>query len=183
MKKFPLALCTLFCFSYAQCLKDKLYDDGLDDSGLPRITQEGKNTLGFMLNGEPWLPAGNNVSGNLSIYYDPTFSAGVFNIAAHRYTQTPGRKGQKFNFFGDYIQTEQRINLPNAEKFGLSFFNDSSGCVYSTFDSSLRIMSGYFEITKLDKSKGIFSAEFDIKFQKTGCETIHISNGRLDMKL
>ncbi|MFZ6025669.1 MAG: hypothetical protein ACOYVG_14560 [Bacteroidota bacterium] len=51
MKTVLFALCIFTCFCFAKCRKDKL-----GSNGLPAATQEGKNTLGFLLNGQPWTP-------------------------------------------------------------------------------------------------------------------------------
>ncbi|WP_162550068.1 hypothetical protein [Hymenobacter nivis] len=40
---------------------------------LPPATQTGANTLGCLVNGQPWTPQGYNGSSNYSVVYDPTF--------------------------------------------------------------------------------------------------------------
>ena len=49
---------------------------------LPPVTQEGKNTCGFLVNGKVWLPKGRvgNGSPNLKVWYDPAYHNGTFNI-------------------------------------------------------------------------------------------------------
>jgi len=84
--------------------------------------------------------------------------------------------------YGDSIQVAQRLILPNPTKFGIIFKNDLTGCDYHIADSTMKITGGYFDIQKLDKSKGIFSGEFEIKLTKTGCETVQITQGRFDLK-
>ena len=68
-----------FFFCFAKCNKDDI-----DISALPPATQEGRNTLGFMLNGKPWTPKGFNGRANLSIDVDFAFNSGGFSIAAYR---------------------------------------------------------------------------------------------------
>ena len=46
----------------------------------------------------------------------------------------------------------------------------------------MQILSGYFDLKKLDKVNGIFSGEFEIKFSKTGCSDVEITQGRFDLK-
>ena len=164
-------------FALAQCKNNKP-----DSNGLPAATQEGKNTLGFLLNGQPWTPQGNNGTANLSIYYDETFSAGVFNISSYRILNSSNGTRQRITFYGDTIQNAQKIVLPSSGKFGLIFKNDITSCDYDASDTSVKIISGFFDIKKLDKANRFFSAEFDIKFKKTGCENVQISQGRLDLK-
>ena len=169
------ALYFLFCF--AQCKKSCP-----DSNGLPAATQVGKNTLGFLLNNQPWMPQGNNGTGNLDLYYDATFQGGVFNLSAYRNVSTTNGNRQSLVMYGDSIQTAQRIILPNKNRFGLTFWNEAKRCTYDTFDSTTQILSGYFDLKKLDKVNGIFSGEFEIKFRKTGCDDVQITQGRFDLK-
>ncbi len=74
MKNLISLFLIITLFSFAKCHKDKI-----DSNGLPAATQEGKNTLGFILNGKPWTPKGFNGTANLSLYYDPIYSGGVFS--------------------------------------------------------------------------------------------------------
>ena len=60
MKKLITAVLILTVFCFAECKKNKP-----DSNALPAATQEGKNTLGFSLNGQPWTPQGNNGTANL----------------------------------------------------------------------------------------------------------------------
>ena len=59
-----------------------------DDNGLPAATQEGKNTLGFLLNGQPWTPKGFDGTSNLSIDVDFGFSQGIFDIGSYKITES-----------------------------------------------------------------------------------------------
>ena len=175
MKKIITATLILTVFCFTECKKNKP-----DSNGLPSATQEGKNTLGFMLNGQPWVPQGNNGTANLSLYYDVTFAGGGFNLAAYRIISTGVR--QRLTLFGDSIQYVQRITLPNPNKFSAIFRNDISGCDYDIADTTVKIAGGYFYLKKIDKINNIFSGEFEIKFKKSGCEDVQISQGRFDMK-
>lgn len=54
--KLPIILTLLYClFCFAECKKNKP-----DSNGLPAATQDGKNTLGFLLKGQQWKPQGSN---------------------------------------------------------------------------------------------------------------------------
>lgn len=165
----------LFCF--AQCKKTTV-----DSNGLPLATQEGKNTLGLLLNGQPWTPLGNNGTGNLNLSYDASFQGGVFNLSAYRNVSSTNGNRQSLIVFGDSIQVPQRIILPNKNKFGLAYWDETKHCTYDTFDSTTQILSGFFDIKKLDKVSRIFSGEFEIKFKKTGCDQVQLTQGRFDMK-
>jgi len=153
-----------------------------DSNGLPAATQTGANTFGFLLNGQPWTPQGNNGTANLSLYYDATFSGGVFNLSAYRNTSTTNGSRQSIVIYGDTIQTPLKIILPNKNKFGLNYWNELKGCSYDTSDSTTKILSGFFDIQKIDKLNHIFSGQFEIIFTNNVCDTIKITSGRFDLK-
>ena len=80
MKKIITAALILTVFCFAECKKNKP-----DSNGLPAATQDGKNTIGFLLNGQPWKPQGVRGTGNLSIDYDAGFNQGIFSIVAYNF--------------------------------------------------------------------------------------------------
>ncbi len=177
MKNLILATIIISIFCFSDCKKNTI-----DSNGLPKATQEGKNTLGFLLNGQPWTPKGFAGVENLSLYYDANFQGGVFNLSAYRILSSAPTKSQILTLFGDSIQGSSRINLPNRNKFGFSFKDDITGCRYDTFDSTTKIIDGYIDIQKLDKVNKIFSGQFEIKFSNSNCEIVKITEGRFDMK-
>ena len=69
MKTYLLLLATIILCSL-QCRKTPR-PTVTDIPGLPPATQTGANTLGFLLNGQPWTPQGSNGTANLSIDFDP----------------------------------------------------------------------------------------------------------------
>ena len=176
--KLLLGIIVLYClFCFAQCKKNSP-----ESNDLPAATQDGKNTLGFLLNGQPWMPHGNNGTGNLDLYYDATYQGGVFNLSMYKILSSTPTKRQMLILFGDSIQGPVKIILPNKNKFGFSFTNDATGCHYDTFDSTTRIINGYFDIQKLDKINNIFSGQFEIKFSNSVCDDVQITQGRFDLK-
>ncbi|WP_068823120.1 hypothetical protein [Pedobacter psychrophilus] len=172
-----LALCFLLTTGM-QCKKDKT-----DTPGLPTATQEGKNTLGFLLNGEAWTPKGLlGSSANLSIDVDLTYKKGVFNISAYNSTSYK----PDVIYFGLGIKdslNNQSIPvtylLTNESLFGVYFSNDD--CTLDYFNSSIK-RSGSLTITKLDKVQRIISGTFDANLSLNGCSDVKITQGRFDMK-
>ena len=152
-----------------------------DSNGLPLATQEGRNTLGFLLNGQPWTPAGydGGVS-NLSLYYDESYRGGVFNISTYNLLHNATNDIQQLTFASDSIQKPQTITF-GVKNFTVIFFNDKNLCDYSSTDTNTK-MSGSCTITKLDKPNRIFAGTFDFVLIKAGCDTIKITEGRFDMK-
>ncbi len=179
MKDLLYTLAVIACFWFAGCKKHHTTQPD-NPYGLPNATQEGKNTLGFLLNGEPWTPKGFNGTANLDLYYDETFQNGVFNLSAYKILNTQGQR-QRINIYGDFVQGPENIALPDST-FGVVFKDDVSGCDYYESDSNTQITNGYFNIKKLDKVNKIFSGEFEFTITKNGCPDIQITEGRFDMK-
>jgi hypothetical protein len=168
-------LLTVFCF--AQCKKNKP-----DSNGLPSATQEGKNTLGFLLNGQPWKPQGNNGTANLSIDVDFGFNQGVFGIAAYRILSSNNRE-----YFGIGIRDSLNfVTIPSLltmKKYSIANSRFSTNtCDMSFYDTTV-FRNGNLNITKLDKVNRIISGTFNaILFEPSCGDTIKITDGRFDMK-
>lgn len=89
MKKFILVLSCSFLFCFAKCNKDKL-----PKVVLPPVTQEGKNTIGFTINGNVWVPYercgfGQNPCGEIHVDYSiPSTSLNAIDYMFRRSTGT-----------------------------------------------------------------------------------------------
>ena len=174
--KFSILLTLILClFAFAKCNKDKI-----DNNGLPAATQEGKNTLGFLLNGQVWKPQGTRVTGNLSIDYDPNFNQGVFNIVAYNFSTPISEQfiiGVKDSL--NFINAPANFVLSNSSLLGVAFTNSNCSLFSNEVSTSV---SGKLTITKLDRTNRIISGTFNATMSKTGCATIQIADGRFDMK-
>lgn len=150
-----------------------------DIDGLPPATQEGKNTLGFLLNGLPWIPQGFRGTGNLSIDYDAGFNQGIFNIVAYNFIPTISQQfiigvRDSLNFMNGPIT----FQLSRTSLYGVSY---NFPCDYFNQLSDVE-SQGSLTITKLDRINRIVSGTFNATLYKTGCDTIKITDGRFDMK-
>ena len=166
----------LFCF--AKCNKDKI-----DSSGLPPATQEGKNTLGFMLNGQPWTPKGSNGTANLSIDFDPGFKNGIMGIVGYRTISASDKTQFIFGITDSLnIKTAPFTELIYKKSIcGLSF-STKNYCDILHNDTSI-FETGRIYITKLDRINRIVSGTFEgVLFKEICGDTIKITEGRFDMK-
>lgn len=180
MKQLLLAFITIITictFSSSSCKKETP-----NPNNLPPTTQTGANTLGFLLNGQPWKPEGFNGTANLSLYYDPNFRGGVFNIYCYK-QPINSTVDQIFSIASDSIQQIGRLT------FGMKNFVVGYGdakfptCQFDTSDSSNKVKtSGYCDITKLDKINHIMSGQFTFTLIRSGCDTIKITEGRFGLK-
>lgn len=97
-----------------------------DANGLPPATQTGTNTLGFLLNGQPWSPQGQiGVSANLTVNVDFGYNKGVFGISAYK-----ANNGSK-TYFGlgirdslNFISIPSTILLTQKSLMVISFSDD-----------------------------------------------------------
>jgi len=175
MRNLFLLTSILFLFSFARCNKDRL-----DSNGLPPATQSGKNTLGFLLNGQPWTPRGNSLTANLSIDFDPGYNDGIFGIVAYNFI-TPSN--EQFTIAVrdslNFIQAPVTLYLNNNNSlYGVSF---NKPCYYFSSYSDVQ-STGSLTLTKFDKTNHIISGTFNATLWRSGCDTIRITEGRFDMR-
>ena len=176
MKNIILLFLIAFVFCFAQCKKSNV-----DSNGLPPPTQEGKNTLGFLLNGQPWKPQGSNGTANLSIDFDAGINNGGMGISAYKIISSSEREYFKLGIIDslNFRTAPYSINLNNTGLYRVGFTNNQCGDIFS-FDSIQ--VNGSITVTKLDRTNRIISGTFNATLNKTGCTEIKITDGRFDMK-
>ena len=175
MKKYSFLLAFLF-LNLTACKKDKdNYGNPLPQQ-LPPITTQGKNTFGCLVNGEVWLP---EVKPSQMFQYPLTSSYQnlLFDVTAKRYLSN------------ENILEVMTLYLNNVNGEGMYLLNTNqipSGaygdyinyCIYVTDSTKV----GNVEIIKFDITNKIIAGTFEMKLWKDGCDTIHITDGRFDVK-
>ncbi|MBX9784910.1 MAG: hypothetical protein K2X48_16590, partial [Chitinophagaceae bacterium] len=154
-----------------------------DTPGLPPATQTGANTFGFLLNGQPWIPQGNNGSGNnLSIDYDPGIRNGVIGINAYKVISSSSNDEHFGLGYWSLNSTTSPvvINLKDTTK-SICYFLTTNNCWLVSNYKEVTV-SGILYIDKYDKISRIIAGRFDFRLEKLGCTTIDISKGRFDFK-
>lgn len=181
MKYTFYVLLLAITIGFTQCCKEKPTSSNDNNiPGLPPATQTGANTLGFLLNGVPWTPAGNNGTANLSMDFDPGFSNGIFGVSAYRVIAA-----NNVEYFGigtdslNFRTPPFSIPLYNKSIFSLGFQRNS--CDYLWIDTLVKA-SGILTISKLDRTNNVIAGTFNATLIKEGCDTIKITQGRFDMK-
>jgi len=163
---------------FTQCCKEKPTNVN-NIPGLPPATQIGANTLGFLLNGVPWVPEGPN---NLSIDYDPGFNNGIVSLVAYRQIQNTDNSVFALGIIDSllFMSFPKSILIRNGSLAQASF-TDKEFCARIHFDTSV-FRSGVLNVTRLDGTNKIFSGTFEIKLFNPNCgDTIRITNGRFDL--
>ena len=176
MKKLITATLILTLFTFSKCEKEKA-----DTNGLPPATQEGKNTLGFLLNGQVWKPQGNNGTANLSIDFDAGINNGIFSLSAYRIINPSNRErfGLGIKDSLNFISVPKTYKLGNNTSYGVAYSDET--CSYDYFVIMV-IRSGSLTITNLDRINRVISGTFSAILEKAGCADIKITEGRFDMK-
>lgn len=177
MKQILLIL-IFFTFCFAKCNKDKI-----EQNGLPSATQEGKNTLGFLLNGKPWTPTGLSGTGNLSIDYDEGINNGILGIVSYRTISS----SDKTQFILGIIDSLNFKTAPftlwiKKKSIGALSYSTKYYCDITHTDTSI-YETGRITIDKLDKTNRIIAGTFEgVLYKQTCGDTIRITQGRFDMK-
>ncbi len=173
--KSTVVFTSIICFfCFAKCNKDKI-----DSKGLPPATQEGKNTLGFLLNGQIWKPQGTRVAANLSIDYDPNFNNGIFSIVAYNFLTPVSEQfiiGVRDSL--NFMNAPFEVSLNNTSLYSISY---NTPCDYFNQLNEVQ-SSGRLTVSKLDRANRIISGTFTATLSRAGCITLQITEGRFDMK-
>ena len=178
------AFCALLLINVT-CKKDPT-----KNAVLPQATQEGKNTVGFIINDEVWVPYA-NCGGSLA-------GSGNANpcgkISARYGIRNPDEIGLSFSFTrkrekagkSSTLMISSRL-IGNITSIGEKI--DSIGVSFSdeNKDDYSRLQPGSkFIITKLDNVNRIISGEFEFilnEYNGGSGKPIVLKNGRFDFKM
>ncbi len=176
---YPFALFFLL-LSFIGCKKN---NDPTKNATLPPATQEGKNTIGFTINGEVWVPyykckLFGNPCGEISADYNGPPS-GPNNIG-FGFSRERNNK-LSFLVISSAFATITSIG-DKIDSIGVNFTGENWT---GNTDSYSGILTGSkFVITKLDMQNQIMSGEFEFimsEDNRSG-KTVIIKDGRFDFK-
>lgn len=148
---------------------------------LPPATQTGANTLGCLVNGQPWTPQGNDGSANYSVVYDQAYGASL-DLRTYRYQQKPTNNYQYMIITAGGLKGPRSYDLRNTTNTRVSFKDRLTGCDLASDDQGT-YHKGTLTITRLDLQAGIISGTFDFVLAKPGCDTVRVTQGRFDKRL
>ena len=181
MKHNIYILLLVITVGFTQCCKEKpTISNDNNIPGLPPATQTGANTLGFLLNGVPWVPEGPN---NLSMDYDPGFNNGILGVVAYRKILNTDNSVFSFGIQDslNFMTFPKSITLSKSSLAQFSF-TDKFYCERIHYDTII-FRSGELTITLFDKMNRIVSGKFNTNLFNPSCgDTIKITQGRFDMK-
>ncbi len=137
-----------------------------DNGNLPAATTAGKNTMGFLLDGEPWIAYSNDFKIQRTEAYWETGSL-VFT-------------GVKYSHSRIYFSLKD----PKKGVFPLSGINRSNFELYSYnehFTLDISDSANRLEITRFDNN--IVSGKFSLAFKSPSNRVLKITSGRFDMEI
>lgn len=182
MRKFILVLSCFSLLCFAKCNKDKI-----PKAVLPPTTQEGKNTIGFTINGEIWVPYakcgfGQNPCGE--IHADYSIPSTSINAIDYIFRRAVGPKSSSLYISsvmtGTITTIGEKIDSVNVE------YNDSDLSSDGYFVGP--IMGSKFIITKIDSQNQIISGVFELILRErknVGTVTnnlVTLKDGRFDFR-
>jgi hypothetical protein len=164
------------------CKKQK---DPTKNAQLPPATQEGKNTIGFTIDGEVWVPYarcgfGQDPCGEISARYGASGGAAPDGIGFQfaRFRNNKSSSLTIYNWQGNTITTiGEKIDSIGVEYSG----ENSTG---NTDNYSHPLLGSSFFITKLDSEKQIISGvfKFILSEDNRSGKIIILKEGRFDFK-
>ncbi len=175
-----LFIFSLLFFSFVGCKKN---NDPTENATLPPATQEGKNTMGFTIDGEVWVPyykckLSGNPCGEISADYNGPPS-GPNNIGFGFSRERNNKKSFLVisSAFATITSTGNKV-----DSIGVNYNGENSNSNTDSYSGPLP--GSKFIITKLDKQNQIISGEFDFILleQNRSGKTINLKDGRFDFK-
>lgn len=148
---------------------------------LPPATQTGANTLGCLVNGQPWTSQGNDGTSNYSISYDQS-RAGVFALQTYRYQQKPNDNYQYIILEASRLYAPKTYSFQDSLNTRAVIYDKITGCDLSS-DDKATYHKGTLTITRLDLQAGIIAGTFDFVLAKPGCDTVRVTQGCFDKRL
>lgn len=147
---------------------------------LPPITTEGRNTIGFLLNGEVWLPGGGGIGHPDKDFVLDTFS-NLFLVNVYYQSRTNPDDRQDFALRMEWPEHEcysgERTIFSPVNSRVLSDFLLNDNCIRFTILKSYKI-----NILKCDLGQQLLSGTFDIEIENECGDIYEITEGRFDAR-
>lgn len=182
MKTYLFLIIALLCIS-ASCKKNNA---PATNAVLPPATQEGKNTVGFTINGEVWVPyykcgLGKDPCGEYSATYSTPLAAP--NAIGFQFTRERDGKSSTLTFSSSGIGT---ITIPGnkIDSIAIDFQDENWSGNTGIYRGPFVAANNKLLITKVDLQNHIISGEFEfVLLEQNGSgKTITLKDGRFDFK-
>ncbi|GEM_PF-3093513 len=101
------------------------------------------------------------------------------NIATYRFIANNSRRG--IILFSDSLKSVGTYPLTLSNHQEALFYGGKGQCEFHQNETHYR--RGSLTITRLDLKTGIISGTFDFTLYRPGCDSVRVTQGRLDKKL
>ncbi len=153
---------------------------------LPPATQEGKNTVGFTINGEAWMPYakcrfGADPCGEISANYSYPFAAQ--NGIGFQFARFRNNKSSSLTIYT--LQTNSITTIGSKiDSIGVEYAGENSNGTDGEYLGPRPGRNSKFIITKIDHQNQIISGEFEfVLLEQNGSgREITLKDGRFDFK-
>jgi hypothetical protein len=169
----------------SQCKKNHS-DPAKPEDQLPAATQTGAGTFGCLVNGQPWLPSGNNGTPNSVALYDPSINTqdgAQLNIKAYRLASPE----TYFTLYCRQITSQKRafkMGIPQNRPPLIEATGCYEGGSVGFCGTSLAYITGQMVLTRMDEQAGIVSGTFWFNALRIGSnDTLKVTQGRFDYKI
>lgn len=171
-----------------RCIEEPRPEQITELEKLPPPTQEGKHTMGFLLNGRAWIP-----HSYIRYWARMDFIESIFgdNSAVHRYSTIIHGSGKvdmsevilyiEIDDY-DHLLAGKTYNLENNDsafaRLNLDGLSVQISCDYNRED----VLEGELLVTHYDKEKRILAGTFWATYLSGFCDTARVTDGRFDLK-
>ncbi len=176
-----LSLLIITIFSFSKCKKN---EDPTKNAVLPAATQEGKNTVGFILNNEVWIPYskcgfGADPCGEISARYSTPLAAP--NAISFQFARIRDNASSDLTFSSSGIGTITTVGN-KIDSIQIDFFAEGASGNNGNYAGPLT--GSKFIITKIDMQNQIIAGEFEfvLREQNGTGRQITLKDGRFDFK-
>jgi hypothetical protein len=148
-----------------------------DEDVLPAITQTGENTFGCKVNGKVWRPQGKaGTSSNFQPYLDP-YGDSLFSIKVKKIIDSNLNSSINIGVYPIGGVGTFKINGNNGR---VKYTDYTNSCEYDFIPQ--KNCQATVIITRYDIPNKIVSGTFEATLNSDCGETIHITEGRFDVK-
>lgn len=156
-----------------------------EKNDLPKITSEGKNTFGMLVNGENWIPQMSGIihleEGPINVHYDKSkyyLSIRALNLKKNEqvyfYFHDIIKPGNYHFSYRNKLPIDPSFTCVDSTRFEINNVCNNSFKLRNIDESSLIL-------TKLDTINKIVSGTFSIRLFNSENIMIDINNGRFDL--
>lgn len=174
LNQSTIVLSLFLVFLSAECKKPKPITPG-SDNGLPPATQTGADIFACLVNGKPWISEKSIYALGANITKDSLYVFGSFG-------ERSDFDHLRFILHGNVQQgNTYRLNNIQENFAHISTDQDCQGNLLG-YQLAFYAVDGTLNLTRVDTVRKFMSGTFNCIIPVTGCDTLHITDGRFDVR-